>query len=54
MSKAEKEAIKYLEFLSNEKCECDSCKRAKEEYKIILKEQQKEIEEKNNYTICWC
>ena len=43
-----KEAIKYLEFLSNEKCECEACQRAKKEYKTILNlldKQKKEIEE---------
>lgn len=45
----EKEAIKYLEFLSNEKCECEACQRAKKEYKTILNllnKQKNEIEEK--------
>ena len=45
----EKEAIKYLEFLSNEKCECEACQHVKKEYKTILNlinKQQKEIEEK--------
>lgn len=36
MNKEEKEAIKYLEFLSNEKCECEACQRAKKKYKTIL------------------
>lgn len=48
MNKEENEAIKYLEFLINEKCECEACQRTKKEYKIILnliERQQKEIEE---------
>lgn len=48
MNKKEKDAIKYLEFLSNEKCECEACQRAKKEYKTILNlldKQQKEIED---------
>lgn len=52
MSEEEKEAIKYLEFLSNEKCECEACQRAKKEYKTILNlldKQQKEIEELRQY-----
>lgn len=36
MSKEEKKAINYLEFLSNEKCECKVCQNAKKQYKIIL------------------
>ena len=49
MNEEEKEAIKYLEFLSNEKCECEACQRAKKEYKTILNlldKQKNEIEEK--------
>lgn len=52
MSEEEKKAIKYLEFLSNEKCECEACQRAKKEYKIILNlldELQKEIKEKTKF-----
>ena len=48
VNEEEKEAIKYLEFLSNEECECEACQRAKKEYKTILNlldKQQKEIEE---------
>lgn len=48
LSLEEKKAIKYLEFLSNEKCECEACQRAKKEYKTILnliEKQQKEIKE---------
>ncbi len=51
MSEEEKEAIKYLEFLINEKCECEACQRAKKEYKTILNlidKQQREIEEWRN------
>lgn len=49
ISEKEKEAIKYLEFLINEKCECEACQRAKKEYKTILNlldKQKNEIEEK--------
>lgn len=47
MSEEEKKAIKYLEFLSNEKCECKVCQNAKKHYRIILnliEKQSKEIE----------
>ena len=47
MTEEETKALKYLEFLSNEKCECEACQRAKKEYKILLnliEKQQKEIE----------
>lgn len=59
MKKEEKEAIKYLEFLSNEKCECKVCQNAKKHYKTILniiEKQQKEIEKLqfvNNLIIKW-
>lgn len=45
-SEEENKAIKYLEFLSNEKCECEACQRAKKEYNTILNlldKQQNEI-----------
>lgn len=46
MSEEDKKAIKYIVFLSNEKCECEACQNAKKHYKIILnllEKQQKEI-----------
>lgn len=58
LNEEENEAIKYLEFLSNEKCECEACQKAKKEYKTILNlldKQQKEItklSEKVTNNIC--
>ena len=48
MSEEEKGSIIYLEFLSNEKCECEVCQNAKKRFKIILnliEKQQEKIKE---------